>query len=53
MHKTNAWLLLNLGLVILICFVFSITVFTYSVNGTADFGDEPKNINSLVQVTFH
>ncbi|XP_054847588.1 SH3 and cysteine-rich domain-containing protein [Eublepharis macularius] len=25
------------------------SVFTYSVNGTADFGDEPKNINSLVQ----
>ncbi|XP_066487119.1 SH3 and cysteine-rich domain-containing protein [Tiliqua scincoides] len=23
------------------------SVFTYSVNGTADFGDEPKNINSL------
>ncbi|XP_077159327.1 SH3 and cysteine-rich domain-containing protein [Paroedura picta] len=25
------------------------SVFTYSVNGTADFGDEPKNINSFVQ----
>ncbi|KAL8165572.1 UNVERIFIED_CONTAM: hypothetical protein K2H54_048201 [Gekko kuhli] len=25
------------------------SVFTYSVNGTTDFGDEPKNINSLVQ----
>ncbi|XP_015285273.1 PREDICTED: SH3 and cysteine-rich domain-containing protein [Gekko japonicus] len=25
------------------------SVFTYSVNGTTDFGDEAKNINSLVQ----
>ncbi|XP_060103585.1 SH3 and cysteine-rich domain-containing protein [Heteronotia binoei] len=25
------------------------SVFTYSVNGTTDFRDEPKNINSLVQ----
>ncbi|XP_053122237.1 SH3 and cysteine-rich domain-containing protein isoform X2 [Hemicordylus capensis] len=25
------------------------SVFTYSVNGTTDFGDEPKNINSLAQ----
>ncbi|KAJ6661936.1 hypothetical protein lerEdw1_012783 [Lerista edwardsae] len=25
------------------------SVFTYSVNGTADFGDVPKNINSLIQ----
>ncbi|XP_062972271.1 SH3 and cysteine-rich domain-containing protein isoform X2 [Elgaria multicarinata webbii] len=29
------------------------SVFTYSVNGTADFGDEPKKINSVLQGTLN
>ncbi|KAH0627210.1 hypothetical protein JD844_002691 [Phrynosoma platyrhinos] len=29
------------------------SVFTYSVNGTSDFRDEQKKINSILQVTFY
>lgn len=49
----NKWLACLAARILVLIFVVPlITVFTYSVNGTADFGDEPKKINSMLQVIF-